>query len=91
MLHSAPALVHVEAQELGQPAVQVLAVVVGVEGAAAVAQPEVQQPVRAEGELAAVVVGERLLDGQQLAAGRGSATPSRTRYSSTRVSPSVFV
>ena len=47
-----------------------------VEGAAAVAEPEVEPAVGPEGELAAVVVLLGLVDVEQPAAGRGSIAPS---------------
>ena len=54
-------MVDVEAEDLAQDRRQLLSVALRVAAGAAVAQPEVEVAVRAEGELAAVVIGERLL------------------------------
>ena len=55
-------------EQLAELRVRVLGGAAGVEGAAAVAEPEVQAPVGAEGELAAVVVLLRLVDVEELPA-----------------------
>ena len=54
--------VDVDAQDLAEQRVGVLAVAVRVAAGAAVAEADVQVAVRAEGELAAVVVRVRLVD-----------------------------
>jgi hypothetical protein len=59
--------VHVDAQDLAQVAAQVLAVALRVAARAAVPQRDVEAAVVAEGEPAAVVVGEGLAHEEQLA------------------------
>ncbi len=56
----------VDAQDLAQERVGVLAVAQGIAAAAAVAQTDVEIAVRAKGQLAAVVVLEGLVDDQEL-------------------------
>ncbi len=87
----------VDAQDLAEQRVERLAVAAGgvaaagVAGAAAVPEPEVQEAVGPEAQLAAVVVGLRLFDSQDLAARPRSTVSPPIAYSSTRVSPFVFV
>jgi hypothetical protein len=59
--------IHVGRQQLAEPVLGVLGALLGIERAAAVAEADVQPPVGAEGELAAVVVLLGLGDVQQLA------------------------
>ncbi len=60
-------VVDVRGQQLAELVGAVLGAALGVEGAAAVAHADVEPAVRPEGEVAAVVVGLRLGDVQQLA------------------------
>ena len=72
----------VDAQDLAEQGLGVLAVAVGVAAAAPVAEPDVEVAVGAEHQLAAVVVRERLGHEQQLARGCGcrpGRRPSGTR------------
>ncbi len=55
-----------ESQDLAEQHAAVLTVLLRVALAAAVAQPDVEHAVRPEHHLTAVVVGERLVDAQQL-------------------------
>ncbi len=68
---AARARVHVDAQHLAEQRARVLPVAVRVAGTAAVAEPEVEEPVRPEGQVAAIVVGGGLHDRQEVALGRG--------------------
>ena len=67
----AAARVDVEAEELAEQRPRVLRAAVGVEGGAAVSEPEVEEAVGPERELAAVVVLVGLVDGQELAEALG--------------------
>ncbi len=64
-------LVNIDAQDLGQQGLEVLAIFEGIVGRAAVAQGNIQVAVRAETDGAAVVVPERSLDAQQHLLGGG--------------------
>ena len=87
---SVPVHVDVEAQELAEPRPHVLRAALRVERAAAVAEAEVEQAVRAERELAAVVVLVGLVDGQQLAHSLGAAL-GRPVFGDARVAVQVRV
>ena len=54
--------IHVDAQDLAEQLVDVLRTVAGIVAGAAIAHPDVEEPVGAERQHAAVVVGERLRD-----------------------------
>src|SRR5262245_38772831 len=58
-----PVCIHINAQHLPQQLVVILRAVAGVIRAAAVAHPDVQESIRAEIDPSAVVIGERLWDG----------------------------
>ena len=81
-------LAHVGGEDLAELLLRVLRGPARVEGAAAVAEPEVEPPVGAEQQLAAVVVLLGLVDEEQLAQRLGAIVPPRpARNSATRVSP----
>ena len=65
------AMVHVHAQHLAQQRMSVLAVAQGIAARAAVAHADVQHAVGAKRDAAAVVIRERLLDGQDRLRTRG--------------------
>src|SRR2546427_9841729 len=57
--------VHVDAEDLAEELAEILGAVAGIARAAAVAQADIEEAVRPERELPAVVVGEGLGDGQE--------------------------
>ena len=65
------ALQRVDPQQLAELDAQILRAVPGVPGRAAVAHADVEQAVRPELQLAAVVIGVRLLDEEELPGARG--------------------
>src|SRR5206468_6054724 len=86
------ASVRVDAQKLAQPLVKVLRAVLRISGAATVAHADVEQTVRPELQLPAVVVRIGLPDEQQLPrAVEERAAPARTKLDDTRVAVPVGV
>ena len=85
--------VDVDAEDLGQVRLEAAAVAVRIATGAAVAERDVQHPVRTEREAAAVVVGERLLDLEMIRSLSGSAASGSSDASKdeTTVSPSRSV
>ena len=88
---SSVAALGVDAQDLAEQGRRVLPVAVGVAAAAAVAQADVEEAVGAEGELAAVVVGGRLVDrraARRRVVGVDGGAVAQRRTRATRVRPS---
>jgi hypothetical protein len=65
------ACAHVDPQHLAEQPARVLRIVLRIAGRAAVAHADIKHPVRAELEVAAVVIAERLVDRQQYLLARG--------------------
>src|SRR5205823_6644334 len=86
------ALERIDAHQLAERDGQRLRAVPGVAGRATVAHPHVQQAVRSELELAAVVIGERLPDEEKLPEARRDRLPvARAELDDVRVAVPVGV
>src|SRR5206468_7841868 len=64
---------HIHAEHFAEQLCATLGTVAGIVGSAAVAKPDIQEPLGPEGEVAAVVIGKRLLDVR----GTARAVPSQ--------------
>ena len=86
---------HVDPKDLAEERVQALAVAHGVAAGTAVAHPDVEEPVSPEGQTAAVVVREGLLDVEQHAPAPGigqvAVLPAHPEFADVRVAVDVGV
>ena len=92
MFGCAPEPVHVDREELAEQRVHVLCAVLGVAARAAVAHAHVEQAVRAEDQVPAVVVRVRVVEGEDRTRGAGEgARPVRAVLDHPRVPAAVRV